>query len=337
MSAPSSRRTRIALGVMVTSLVVLGSGLGLIWRDAGLSARPDVSGPVVENWTDVAGSVRQIRVETAETSFTLERYDSGWRMPSRGGYPVDDTRIAALDETLSSLSYEAAMTRNEEMFERLSLGDPADGGGGTRLTVTGEGGQVLTDLIIGETRGEDEVYIRPTGGPRAYRVRGQFPDLDDAGRWLGLDFMNLDPESIARARVVPITGPGYELARAGFSARNFDLRNPRTYTLSTTGSANGVAVSGARVRFRDVRPAADIVALPVASHAGVTFSGLAYVYAIYPEDGRYWVRLDIQAVSDDVEERANRLSGIVEGWEFEISADAFERMTRPIENFATAN
>lgn len=331
---PSQRRLRQALVLVLVSVVVLSTGVGLVWWESAKSSRTEQSGPVIANWDALAPEVRQIRVQTRDQTFDLERQDGRWLMPSRGGYRVDDARIADLDQAMRDLQYESSMTRNPAMFERLSLGDPADGGEGIRLTILSGEGAVLADLIMGRSRGEDGVYLRPAGGPRAYAASGTMPALADPGYWLGLEFMNLDPGSVARSRVVPSEGTGYELARAGLSARNFDLRSPRGYTMTTAGAANGVAVAGARVRFRDVRPAAVQDDLPSASHAAVMFSGLAYSYTFYPEGRRYWARLEITAVSNDVEERARRLTRMTDGWEFEVSEDAYERMTRPISIFA---
>lgn len=331
---PAKKRLRIALAIGVAGLATLAIGIGAVWRDASLSARPEVSGPVLVGWSENAATAGRIEIAGPDALFSLERTDEGWVMASRGGYRVRPERIAELDAALSGLRYAAAMTRDTDKFARLGLAAPGEGGDAVRLTVTDGEGDVLADLLIGEARGEDGLYLRVPGGERAFAVTGRMPELDAVDRWLGLDFFDLDPARVARAGIAPESGPAYSLVKAGLAARNFDLWEPGGWQLITSGAGNGVAVAGARVRFRDVRPADALEGAPVASHAGVTFDGIAYTYTFYALDEARWTRLEVSAAADDAAERAALLDAFAQGWAFEVSADAYERMTRPLDQLA---
>lgn len=336
-STPAQKRLRIALIIGLAGLAALIIGIGAVWRDASLNARPDVSGPVLPGWSAAAPRAERIEIVGPDGLFSLERTDQGWVMPGRGGYRVRPERIAELDSALSGLRYSAAMTRDPDKYARLGLVAPDQGGEAVRLTVSDGGGTVLADLLFGGERGEDGLYLRAPGGERAYAAAGTMPDLDAVDRWLGLDFFDLDPARVARAQVTPESGPGYSLAKAGLSARNFDLREPRGWRLVTSGAGNGVAVAGARVRFRDVRPAGTLEGEPVAAHAAVTFDGIAYAYTFYDAGEARWARLEVSAAADDARERAAHLEALSQGWAFEVSADAYERMTRPLDQLAEPN
>ena len=331
------RRARLAAGIALAGLLALAAGSYTVWRDARLDARPDASGPVLADWQENAAEARIIEIEGPDGALRLERgssSQSGWVMADRGGYPVPPERVAELDAALSRLSYSAAMTQDPDKFARLGLVGASDGGDGVHLRVRGANGTLLADLVIGAERGDDGLFLRPAGGGRAYAAQGRLPDLDAVDHWLGLDYFNLDPASVARVRIQPVTGEAYALAKAGMSARNFELREPRGWRLITSGAANGVAVAGARMRFRDVRPRDALIGAPAAAHAAVTFDGLAYSYTIFNEAGRHWARLEVTAAADDAAARARRLDAIARGWAFEISDDAYERLTRPLDQIA---
>ncbi|PWE18546.1 hypothetical protein DDZ18_02780 [Marinicauda salina] len=333
-ATPAARRRRTAAWLSsLAVLVIILAGVAL-WRDAARGARPEVAGPVLPDWPAQAETAQIIEITAADTMFRLVRGEDGWTMPSRGGYPVRPERIAALDGALAELRYRRVMTRDPDKLSRLGLGDPTAGGEGVRLTVVAEDGSRLADLIVGDARGETGAYIRPAGGARAYSVEGRLPDLADAGAWLGLDFMNIDPDRVAAAEIEPASGPGYRLEKPGRASRNFELRRPDGWSMITAGAGNGVAVAGARVRFRDVRPESEITRRVVARHAGGAFDGLVYAYTFRIQDGTAWATIDFQALTDDAQAEAERFDALAEGWAFRVSEDAYERMTRPLTGLA---
>jgi hypothetical protein len=256
-------------------------------------------------------------------------------MPSRGNFPVSPERIAALDAALSELRFERAMTRDAEKFDRLGLGDPMAGGRGVRVSVLDADETLLADLIAGAAQLDgDGVYVRPAGSARAFAASGDLPPLADPGVWLGLDFWDFEPSAVARARIEPERGDAYFVQRAGIAQRNYELMTPTDHRLITGGAANGVARAGARLRFRDVRPVQDLEGAFIARHSGATFSGLAYRFDFIAEGDARWAVITVEALADDAEARAERLRGLTEGWAFLVSEDAYERLTRPLDQLA---
>ncbi|MEQ8403991.1 MAG: DUF4340 domain-containing protein [Oceanicaulis sp.] len=331
---PAHRRRTQALFAIAAAALLFVMGAAAVWRDAALGARPEVSGPVVAGWSEAAGEAARIEIVTAGDQFALVRQGERWIMPSRGGYPVRAERIAELDAALGALTYQRAMTRDPDKFARLGLGDPLEGGEGVRLTVLGGAGEPLARLVVGEDREAGGVYLRPAGAERAYAASGDLPPLGDPGRWLGLEFWDIDPSAVARARIRPETGPAYFVQRAGVAQRNYDLMEPNGWRLVTGGAANGVATAGARLRFRDVKPADQVEGAFVARHAGVTFSGIAYTFDFIAEDDARWALIEVEARADDAAERVERLQRLTEDWAFKVSDDAYERLTRPLTQLA---
>ena len=331
---PARRRLRQGVIAAMAALGVLVLGAASVWRDAVAGAVPDVSGPVLPGWREAAAGAAQIEITTANESFAMVRTEAGWVMPSRGDYPVRAERIAELDEALGALRLDQAMTRDPEKFDRLGVGDPETGGEGVRVRVLDADGAVLAALVLGRARGEDGVYLRREGGVRAFAAQGPALALADPGRWLGLEFWDHDPGALARAEIEPEFGPAYQVQRAGVAQRHYELREPQGWRLVTAGAANGVATAGARLRFRDVKPAQALTGAYVARHAAVTFSGLAYEFRFHAEGETRWATISVAALADDAEPRAAHFNAMVEGWAFEISEDAYERLTRPLNQLA---
>lgn len=331
----SHRRLRHALLVSTGAVLLLAAGTTTLVMDARRASPPDVSGPVLPGWIDGASEATAIEIISADTQIRMERRDDSWVMPSRGGYAVRAERIAALDAALSTLRFERAMTRDQSKFDRVGLSDPLAGGSGTRLIILNSAGERLADLVAGNTQNDgDGLYLRPADRARAFAASGELPVLADPGVWLGLDFWAFEATAIARARVEPETGPAYFVQRAGLSQRNYELLEPSGYRLITGGAANGVATAGARLRFRDVRPVESLEGSFVARHVGSTFSGLAYRFDFIAEGDERWAVITVEALSDDARPRADRLNAIVDRWAYQVSADAYERLTRPLDQMA---
>ncbi|MCC5995673.1 MAG: DUF4340 domain-containing protein [Oceanicaulis sp.] len=322
LTAPALRRRRQALIAVLSALA--------LWRDAASGAAPSVSGPAAPGWAAAAGRADVIEIISADNQFLMQRTDEGWTMPSRGDHPVRPERIAELDEALGQLVWARALTRDPARFARLGVDDPLEGGAGVRLNVLDAAGRPLVSLIAGARRGEDGMYLRPDGSARAFAVRGALPELADPGRWLGLDFWDHDPAGMAQAQVQPETGPAYGLRRDGPAERHHALDSPQGWRLITAGAGNGVAGASARLRFRDVRPEQDVRGAFVARHAASAFDGLAWRFDFLAEGDERWVRIEVRALTPEAEPRAAALRARTRGWAFLVSADAYERLTRPL-------
>ena len=335
MIGPFKRRRDLALTTLGLGLALIAWGLISIWMDEQRAQTPNVSGPVFENWSSVSDRADRIEIMSRASMFALERQDAGWVMPSRANYQVEPTQIAALDDLIGQMQLERAMTRDPRKLDRLGLGDPSDGGTGLRVRVLDSANDELVAFVLGDAQRDGSgVYLRRADEARAYAVTGEHRDLTDLSRWLGLDFWSLDASAIARAEIRSEDGQDWIVDRASLAQRSFSLVAPQDWRLITSGAANGVASAGAQLRFRDVRPRESLSGAIVAQHVATTFSGLVYQFDFVAENEERWVVITARALNSDADARAEHLNGITRGWAYLVSDDAYERLTRALNQVA---
>lgn len=320
------------------ALVLLAAAVFMTVLDARNVWQPDVSGPVLPDWEQTVAGARQIEIRGENGSFILARTDQGWIMPSRDDRPVIAGRLAELDAWLAGLIHAGSLTANPDKYARLGVADSGSEGAATQLRVTGEGGTVLADILLGHSR-DGRLYFRRPDDPRVYVARHEDgvaaqPDIAEATAWLELDFLALGDNEIARADVEPETGPAYRLERPGRATRNFALRQPTGWTPITAGAGNGPANTLSRVRFRDVRNAERLDGEIVARHTAETFLGLRVHVDVLALGDTRWALIEAVALTDEVEEAASAINAAAAGWAFLLSDLTIDRLLRPLDRIA---
>lgn len=321
-----------------SAVVMLVGAVTLSVMDVRQAWTPDVSGPVLTDWSANVQAAREIEIVNAQERFVITRSPSGWTMPSRDGFAVRPERLAALDNLLMSLEYEGARTADPGKHDRLSLAEEGQENGANRVILRDADGQVLEDILLGATRG-DTLYLRFPGEARTYAARFD-ADVDTsllaqpADEWLALDFLSLGRNEIASAEIRPEAGPQYRLVRAAQSSRNFSLREPTGWQPITAGAGNGPATALGRLRFRDVRREERLTGSVVAFHTAETFDGLRVTLDIIAQGETRWARIRTEAITDDAEAEAARIINASQGWAFLLSDLAVDRMIRPLDQIA---
>ncbi|WP_417495016.1 hypothetical protein [Maricaulis sp.] len=339
MSRPMDRqRLRQLVIVGGAAILLLAAGAGSVALQIQRDWRPDVSGPVLPDWSASVANAREIEITGPEDHFTLTRSGAGWVMPSRDGHPVIPERLAELDAFLADLSYVGARTADPAKHARLELAEAGEPGAGTRLTVRGDDGLVLTDIMIGAAR-NGRVYLRFPDRPRSYAAQlsggtAAIPAIALADGWIDLDFLALDPTDIARTLITPERGPAYVFERAGRSARNFSLREPGGWRPITAGAGNGPSAALSRIRFRDVRQADRLRGEPVGRHVEETFSGLRVSLEILALGETRWAVISAVAVTDGGRAAADAINARTAGWAYLLSDLSLNRLLRPLDEIA---
>lgn len=336
MSASLNRRRQVltALGL---AMVLLVAGLAATFvKDTGTGLRAPPA-TLTPRLTDASGTAAEIMVTTATESFRLRRSLEGWVLASHDNYEADAERAERLVEALSSLEPVGERTRLASQHERLSLGDPVEGGNAARVVVRDNNQRELANLLIGAQRQDGRIYVRRDGEDQSWLVSGYLPEFANAADWMQLEFLSLGRDAIREACVQPEDGPAYCLQRRPLSSQSFELVSPRGWTLVSSGAGDGVATVLGRIRFRGVRPLRDMRRPSIAEHRVTTINGLEVTLSIREADGQHWAYIIAVTHSDAARPDAIRLNERADGFAFALSDLSVERLIRPLEDFAVSN
>lgn len=306
MSKPS-RRTLIVLAGAAAVSLALGA---VAWMPpANELTRSEIGRLVLPAFDSKAPLVGMVKVTTAEESYHIVKGPQGWVLTEKGGYPVTDAKIQELTEALAHVIYAKAMTRDDRKFDRIGLGDPAQGGTGALIEVSDGQGNDFSRLLVGYRDGQS--YVRKPDDLQAWQVgNGVLPPLQRASAWLDLDVVRIAPADIAGVDLRPQEGPPYKLQRTpegGFAlAPPFDHRR-----LVAALAPSLVAEALMRLAPTDVAAGSRIaVGAPVAEHVTRLASGVAVVVRCWRVHDRGWVTISAASAEGAPPEAAKTAQAI---------------------------
>lgn len=297
------------------SLIVLG-GVGVALLAILLLARLDFSrdGSLgvlhAPGLADRLDDLELLRVTGAgnEVIATIERLDEGWGVAEKGGHPVDFERFRDSLRALSEARRVERKTALAEFYARIGVEDVSDPDAGGYLFELGYGGSHPDDrFVVGNRAGAGMVYIRTAGDEQSWMVSADLSISDETRDWVDRDIIDLGSGEVRRVALDRGEGDRLEIAKQERNDINFTpLDIPEGRELSYGSVANSIASALANVEANDVRPAAEVAALPQAVLARYeTFDGLELELDVReeppagPEDGeesggdaadpRYWV------------------------------------------------
>ena len=312
------RALLIAGGAALVSIVL---GVAAWMPAAGDLQRSEIGKRVLPAFADKARLVQLIMVTTQEESYHLVRNDDGWVLAEKGSYPVTDAKVQELTEALSNIVYAEAMTRDERKFDRIGLGDPAEGGTGALLEVGDGQGNSFAKLLVGHRDGRS--YVRKPDDLQAWAVDGAvLPPLQRGAAWVDLDVLEIAADQIAGADVRPSEGPGYRLVEAAGGGFALDPPNDRRQLVAAL-APNLTAEALTRFAPTDVAPALEVATgAPVAEHITRLKSGVVVVVRSWRKDERGWVTVSA-AVAEGATAEAAALAGEINAkaapWAFALT------------------
>jgi hypothetical protein len=175
--------------------------------DQGQQFFPDFTDPnaarslEVVDWDEATGSAMPFKVTNE---------NGRWTIPSHHGYPADGKdRLAKTAAGLIGLTKDDFRTDNVADHEACGVIDPLDTsvqalkGRGRRVTIKGENGVVLADLIIGKSYEGKEGFhlVRVPGQKRVYGTRINVDISTKFKDWIDPDLTMIDKDEIDRVEL----------------------------------------------------------------------------------------------------------------------------------------
>ncbi len=349
-----TRRTVRTLAAIAAGLVLLL----VVVRSFNGSTDDDDSSLLLPDFAEQANELDEIRISGAENpeGTTIRRSDAGgWVVSGQHDYPADLAKLRQLVIALSEATIVEEKTSNPEYYEHLGLGDPDDGGNGTKVTASA--GDATSTVIFGETAQGERRYARNPETAASYLV-DRNPELPlTSTAWLEPNVADVLPGDISRMVITHADGERVELAKGEVDSADYAAVNlPEGRELNYPSIGNGIAGALGGLTLEEVRPASD--AEPATTAVFTTKDGLEVTVRVIdtlvepaepgPEaeeeapagaaaegetapaepEIEHWLGLSAKASSDEAKERADAINARVEGWEYRVPAYKAELLTK---------
>ncbi|HTW69894.1 MAG TPA: DUF4340 domain-containing protein [Acetobacteraceae bacterium] len=255
-----------------------------------------------------------------------------WGLASRGGYPVQETKLRGMLTALTELRLVDQRTSDPKEFARLGVEDPdSPTSNSDLLRVLDASGKTIAALIVGHRRVRtggnvpDEVYVRRPDDKQSWLAEGSLEVDSDPQLWLDRDIMNIDHGRIAKVVVTRGTAT-LTFARAD---DKLALTVPADHPKLDDFKLQDVSRALELLTFDDVHPATAPLPDPIGTSVFTTSDGLTVTASVYkaPQKANAAPDMDHEvlaqfAVTGDgkTKAEADRLRARLSGWTYELGS-----------------
>ena len=310
-----TRKTLHALIAIVVGLLLLL--LAIRGNDVDDST---VSGPaLLPDFRAVANDVAQVRVvhADADEGVTLHLEDDRWVVNARDGYLADVGKLRQLIIALANAEILEEKTSNPEQYDKLGVGDPEEGGNGTKVVITAP--QACYEVVLGNAAQGQYRYARLASSATSYLI-DQNPDLPLAvGDWLLPDILDIDAEKVKRVAITHADGETIVIEKTDQEQTDFDVSNvPDGRELSYATVGNGIAGALGNLELDDVRKRVEAPAITTAVYE--TWDGLRVSAEVFSEEETTWIAFSAEPSREDstADERVAEINERLSGWQYQL-------------------
>ena len=315
--------------VLAAALVVLGAVALLAQYDPQPPAPG--GGLLLPDLGDDLDQVTRVSVVGAGSApvATLERGDDGnWTVAEKDGYPADTDKVRQTLISLAEARIVEPKTANPDFYDRLGVeGVEAESAGGVAVTLTGA--EMPVNVIVGDTEGTSQVYVREADRAQSFLV-DRNPDVgNETTDWLATEILAIPGDRMARVTVTHPDGEVVSVSKTDPDQSNFDLEEmPPGRELQYASVANVMGNVLSSLNLQDVEPRS-VTDEPVTVTEFVTFDGLAITAESIEREDEPWVafRAEYRAPAEEPEPEGDpaqedAAADASEEVENEVAADA---------------
>ena len=307
------------------ALVVVLLGLLAVFelddrRDSGGAGEPFLEG-FVENANDV--NRVDLRFAGDEPGFSIRRDGDTWLVDARDNYPADFEKLASLVSSLANARIEERKTSDPDKYGQLGVDDPASGGSGIGITLSGEG--FSYDVIVGKQAQRTYRYARIASDATSYLIDQDLDVHASPDEWLTDGIVDIGADRVRQVTIEHADGETIRIEKASRDDTNFTVVDiPDGRELSYESVGNGIAGALTNLSFDEVRKAQAADSSATASFE--TWDGLRIIATVVPEDAAAWLSFSAAAGSfEDGKERDVPLSEVDEinarlgNWQYRVA------------------
>ncbi len=274
--------------------------------------------------TEQLAGLSEIEVATKTGTIHIRQTDGRWVVVERDSYPADAGQVRTAGTGLAGLQIIEAKTSRPEWLATLGL-DAPPAGQATQMKLTGAGGMVVADILIGQTQGTPDalgrtsMYVRKPNENQSYLARGYLVPQAEIAAWLDKAAVVIARDRVKGAVVDPAEGASYTLARETKEMPDFKMTDlPRGRELSFEGAPDGVAGSIVGFVYEDVAKADQINFTGAPTTVFNTFDGLNITVQVASRGMERWATVSAQATNPMVQAEADSINARNRGWAYKI-------------------
>jgi hypothetical protein len=315
---------------------------------------------LVPTLADTIRQVTGLEIRQGEETVTLERAQNGtWSLKSRGGYPVDVTKVRTLLVGLGQAELIEPKTSKPDRYAALELEDPEQKGAKSRLVrLMGADGKAISEVVLGKRRpagygtGQSGgTYVRKPGDPQTWLSNVELDAPLATKDWVKTSVLALDTAKINRVNIEIPGEPPLKVERpqapapkdAKADAPKAEAKDAKApewthppfeisklafvgfpadgKKLKDASAAETLARAVASIDLEDARK-------PGAPQAGESANvvkvesadGLATTLRLRKEGDAHWLTVTVAGSEGDAKKTAEEIAARTEGWEYKIPA-----------------
>lgn len=253
------------LGIVTVALVGIATVVSQRERGMSASATEQDSGLLFPDLEARINDVARVEVIDKDGSFEVARQADSWGMPSKGGYPVDFTKVKQLVVEVSKLEKLEPKTATPAKFASLGVEDVSEPDAqGKLVRLKAADGSELAAVLIGNSRpsqnrgGRPSLYARLPDDNQSWLVEGRVM-IEPEPTWLAKTIAEIGFERMAAARITHPEGEVVFVSRPSPEDKDFVLADmPEGRELRYAGVASGLARALQRLNLEDVAPREEV-------------------------------------------------------------------------------
>ena len=289
--------------VLTAALVVLGAVALIAQYDpqppapGGGLLLPDLGGDL-----DQVTRVSVVGAGSVAVATLVRGEDGSWSVAEKDGYPADTEKVRQTLISLAEARIVETKTANPDFYDRLGVeGVEDESAGGVAVTLTGA--EMPVNVIVGDTEGTSQVYVREADQAQSFLV-DRNPDVgNETTDWLATEILAIPGARMARVTVTHPDGEVVSVSKADPDQSNFDVEEmPPGRELQYASVANVMGNVLSSLNLQDVEPRSETDE-PVTVTEFVTFDGLAISAESVEREDERWVafRAEFRAPAEESE------------------------------------
>jgi hypothetical protein len=315
--------------VRVLAALIIGLVLVLLALRGNDGSDVATGQPLLPELQAAANTATQvvIRASGSDEAVTIQRTEDRWTVGERGNYAADVSKLRQLVIALADADVVEEKTSNPEQYEKLGVGDPDNGGTGTKVTISGPD-YAYTVILGNKTQGKFR-YVRVDGNPTSYLIDKDPTLPSSADDWLLADILDIAAQRVQKVSISHADGETIVIAKDDQQQTDFVVRDiPDGRKLSYPTVANGIAGALGALKLEGVR--ARIAAPATTTVAYALWNGVTIGAEVVADGDQSWVSFAATMAGEEAgaADEAAAINARLDGWQYRLPEYKQNLLTR---------